>query len=119
MASEPCFSTSGTIHISYSHVHRQENQNQNMFYARQLTYPVTVTVYHILECYDMNIVPLDSLRSFPSASSLVGGTDDFHQWCLFSVEVRNAYGLPFEVTFRSRDGMLSSSCFRAFVQSFT
>lgn len=25
--------------------------------------------------------------------------DDDAEWCLFSVEVRNTYGLPFEVTF--------------------
>ena len=32
--------------------------------------------------------------------------DESWGWCLFSVEVRNAYGLPFDVTFsRVEDGM--------------
>ena len=62
----------------------------------------------------MDIVP------FPSYA----GNSEFHEqlasegkkdlaleedwgWCLFSVEVRNAYGLPFDVTFsRLEDGML-------------
>jgi len=26
-----------------------------------------------------------------------------HNWCLFSIEVRNTYGLPFEVTFERMD----------------
>jgi len=26
-----------------------------------------------------------------------------HDWCLFSIEVRNTYGLPFEVTFERMD----------------
>jgi len=27
------------------------------------------------------------------------GESEDHNWCLFSIEVRNTYGLPFEVTF--------------------
>jgi len=27
------------------------------------------------------------------------GEGEDHDWCLFSIEVRNTYGLPFEVTF--------------------
>lgn len=33
--------------------------------------------------------------------SLGGGED--RDWCLFSIEVRNTYGLPFEVTFERMD----------------
>ncbi|KIJ69369.1 hypothetical protein HYDPIDRAFT_24212 [Hydnomerulius pinastri MD-312] len=104
--------TSGAVHVSYSYVHRNEPSTSEgeedavtpqIFHTRQLTYPVTVTVYHILECHDMNIMPLDTLNTPASSSnfpySLAPGQGDAHEWCLFSVEVRNTYGLPFEVTF--------------------
>jgi len=32
----------------------------------------------------------------------IGESED-HTWCLFSIEVRNTYGLPFEVTFERMD----------------
>lgn len=41
------------------------------------------------------------------------GEDDEAKWCLFSVEVRNTYGLPFEVTFdRVQEGTqrVSTTC---------
>ncbi|KAJ3540870.1 hypothetical protein NMY22_g4126 [Coprinellus aureogranulatus] len=109
--------TSGTVHISYSYTGREESKDSGMFYVRQVSYPLAVTVYHMLECHAMDILP------FPS---YVDNTD-FHQrlklgrrrdlavdehwgWCLFSVEVRNAYGLPFDVTFsRVEDGEAVSS----------
>jgi len=31
------------------------------------------------------------------------GQSEDHNWCLFSIEVRNTYGLPFEVTFDRMD----------------
>ncbi|KAJ2931379.1 hypothetical protein H1R20_g5744, partial [Candolleomyces eurysporus] len=102
--------TSGTVHISYSYTDRKESEESGVFYVRQVSYPLSVTVYHMLECHAMDILP------FPS---YVGNTD-FHQqlqtgkrkdlvldenwgWCLFSVEVRNAYGLPFDITFSRVD----------------
>ncbi|KAI6109782.1 TRAPP II complex [Pisolithus sp. B1] len=103
--------TGGAVHVLYAHVHRQGKDQtdaiQQTFYARQLTYPLTVTVYQMFECYDMTIMPVDAVDSLFSRSSMPTiGVDDFHKWCLFSIEVRNAYGLPFEVTFtRSQDGI--------------
>lgn len=71
-----------------------------------------VTVYHMLECHGMDILP------FPSYSPEKDLPDDqvhshrknLHvgpeaSWCLFSIEVRNTYGLPFDVSFeRVQDG---------------
>lgn len=76
------------------------------FYTRQLTYPVTVTVYQTLECSGMSIMPIDALGNLPSAQVNTTDitSDSFHQWCLFSIEVRNTYGLPFEVTFTRSQG---------------
>lgn len=73
-----------------------------VFHTRQLSYPVMVTVYHMLECHGMDILPFPSLPS--DLNELQSGTDEQYRgneagWCLFSVEVRNMYGLPFEVAF--------------------
>lgn len=71
---------------------------------RQVSYPLMVTVYHMLECSSMDIL------AFPSYShSLLRGKKEAAQvkylnveeesgWCLFSIEVRNSYGSPFDVT---------------------
>ncbi|KAJ7046805.1 TRAPP II complex [Mycena alexandri] len=97
--------TTGTVHVSYSYVHRPAanlDPSPPVFHTRQLSYPVMVTVYHMLECQGMDILP------FPSVPSDLNDeqADDDDQcrgneagWCLFSVEVRNTYGLPFEVSF--------------------
>lgn len=101
----------GTVHISYSQVN-QEHEEQipasDVFYTRQLSYPVTVTVYHMLECHDLSLMPMidvdydyDSINRWASNSvvHLLPEVDDLAEWCLFAIDVRNTYGLPFEVTF--------------------
>ncbi|KAG1715706.1 hypothetical protein ID866_1469 [Astraeus odoratus] len=107
--------TSGAFYISYAHVHREKKDpvdfTSETFYTRQLMYPVTVTVYHILECYNMNLISVCALDSLPTGHPERSVTpteiDDLRLWCLFSIEVRNTYGLPFEVTFtRLQDGIL-------------
>ncbi|KAJ6630827.1 TRAPP II complex [Mycena sp. CBHHK59/15] len=97
--------TTGTIHVSYSYVHRPGaslDTPPEVFHTRQLSYPLMVTVYHMLECHGMDILP------FPSYTPELDGeqteTDEQYLgdeagWCLFSVEIRNTYGLPFEVSF--------------------
>ncbi|KAI0748229.1 transport protein Trs120 or TRAPPC9 TRAPP II complex subunit-domain-containing protein [Daedaleopsis nitida] len=114
--------TNGAIHVSYSHVKRaQESQQEprQVFHTRQLSYPVLVTVYHMLECHAMDILSYSG-----ATTTLPPGTDDgedispdakarkallhvgdIADWCIFSIEVRNTYGLPFEVTFeREQEG---------------
>jgi hypothetical protein len=109
------FSTSGTIYVAYSYVHRPVGDAESppeVFHTRQLTYPVLVTVYHMLECHGMDILPFDGIDTDDStdeetvhAQSSLLSIDEVG-WCLFSVEVRNTYGLPFEVTFeRDQDGV--------------
>jgi trafficking protein particle complex subunit 9 len=40
--------------------------------------------------------------------TLEGVGDEDGEWCLFTVDVRNTYGIPFEVTFeRQQEGMPS------------
>ncbi|KAK0197056.1 TRAPP II complex [Armillaria mellea] len=82
----------GTIHNA------TRKSPSEVFHTRQLSYPLMVTVYHMLDCQAMDILPLplhdDDSR--PGKSQLP--KSDIPGWCLFSVEVRNSYGTPFEVT---------------------
>lgn len=70
-----------------------------------------VTVYPMLQCHNMDLTPFPSYRDHVSTSAGVMQArhldiDDGTSWCLFSVEVRNMYGSPFEVTFeREQTGM--------------
>ncbi|KAF7976728.1 hypothetical protein HWV62_5913 [Athelia sp. TMB] len=108
--------TNGTIHVAYSYVHRplaESADEPDVFHTRQLTYPVLVTVYHMLECHGMDVLPYDGV-DYGSAGNSLGGPDEDRKhllsvpetgWCMFSIDVRNTYGLPFDVTFdRKQDG---------------
>ena len=108
--------------MSYAYIHRTQDAAQGgtgVFHTRQLSYPVLVTVYHMLECHAMDVL------SYPDGCTLVDtdpardderpearnrrsllDVDDIADWCLFSIEVRNTYGSPFEVTFdRDQEGL--------------
>ncbi|KAI0818742.1 transport protein Trs120 or TRAPPC9 TRAPP II complex subunit-domain-containing protein [Irpex lacteus] len=114
--------TSGTIHISYAYCNRPHEKLETppeVFHTRQLSYPVLVTVYHMLECHGLEILPYtpdmlnysadnhDGKNGGVGSSLQVQSPDD---WCIFSVEVRNTYGIPFEVTFEAdRHGKLNVS----------
>lgn len=95
------YSTNGVIHISYAHVETANSEDSDVFYMRQVSYPLMVTVYHMLECSSMDILPFPSYPRW-----LHRGNKDTAQlnieeeagWCLFSIEVRNSYGSPFDVT---------------------
>jgi hypothetical protein len=103
------FSAHGTIHISYSLVNREHDEQvptSEVFYTRQLSYPVTVTVYHMLECHDMSLMSMVDVDcdiadwAGNSVTQIFSEVDDSAEWCLFAIDVRNTYGLPFEVTFK-------------------
>lgn len=109
------FSTNGTIYFSYSHARRElpslERAATEVFHTRQISYPVMVTVYHMLECHGMDILPFPSYisdkgdRALKTEHGEIFSVDDEGSWCLFSIEVRNTYGLPFDVAFeRTQEG---------------
>lgn len=101
------YSTNGSIRISYAYSRHalEADPPVDNFYARQLTYPVLVTVYHMLECYDMDILSYSGLNDRSGARHDDPSVDEIEDQslCLFSIEVRNTYGLPFEVTFERID----------------
>lgn len=105
-------STHGVIHVSYSYCHRPRptlDKPPDTFHTRQLSYPVLVTVYHMLECQNLDILPYSPDTVFVplwrlDATDRLGykellHVEDADQWFIFSVEVRNTYGIPFEVYF--------------------
>ncbi|KAF8654133.1 hypothetical protein AX16_003664 [Volvariella volvacea WC 439] len=108
--------TSGTIHVSYSYTQRPQQllgAPPEVFHIRQLSWPLTVTVYQMLECFSMDILPFPAhaQRKTWDGQQRVGlrrdnlQTDDQSSWCLFSIEVRNSYGSPFEIMFeRCQEG---------------
>ena len=100
-----CTSTNGTINASYSFVKRPGVDNEQPpqeFFVRQLPFPVVVTVYQMIECSGLNLLPLSAV-DFGDAEQrkewvkLMEGTNEF-DWCLLTLDVQNTYGLPFEVT---------------------
>jgi Transport protein Trs120 or TRAPPC9, TRAPP II complex subunit len=99
-------STSGGIFISYGYVHRRQSslsRPSETFHTRQLSYPVHVTVYHMLECHNMDILPLSVLGHEAENAPRNKRQDllkdvEADGWCLFCIDIRNTYGLPFEVT---------------------
>lgn len=101
MTAHVSVSTNGTVHFSYAHLKDTESTASQVFFTRQLSYPVMVTVYQMLECHGMDILPFPSYP-LGSDNSVVTkqhlDVDDESSWCLFSIDVRNTYGLPFDVT---------------------
>lgn len=75
----------------------------------------------MLECHGMDILPysFDTISVFLNnkASGELSGlsnrntflnVDDAADWCIFCADVRNTYGLPFEVTFEREEPGMSS-----------
>lgn len=110
--------SSGMIHVAYASLNKPRDSlatPQQVFYTRQLSYPLLVTVYHMLECHAMDISHYlgeelsgrEAVHASGDARKIqpLLSIEDEVGWCLFSVDVRNTYGLPFEVTFdREQEG---------------
>ncbi|PPQ83346.1 hypothetical protein CVT25_003985 [Psilocybe cyanescens] len=107
----------GVIHISYSHAEDPNLRDSDVFYVRQVSYPLMVTVYHMLECNGMDLLQFPSYpqslrRNNNPKNSRMSSLhfEDDAGWCLFSIEVRNTYGSPFDVTLiRTQHGESTAS----------
>ena len=105
-------STNGTINISYAYSKDPKIDGSDVFYIRQVSYPLVVTVYHMLECSGMDLLPFPSYpnlrsrrdKSFKDEKFRHLDVSDDSGWCLFSVEVRNSYGTPFDVILSRAQG---------------
>ncbi|KAJ4474536.1 TRAPP II complex [Lentinula lateritia] len=99
--------TEGTIHASYSYIHRDtsDNKETSVFHTRQLSYPLMVTVYRMLESHGMDILPYPSYPMGTDGNLATNNSNNLNlfvqdngAWCLFSVDIMNTYGIPFEVS---------------------
>ncbi|OCB84083.1 hypothetical protein A7U60_g8755 [Sanghuangporus baumii] len=95
--------TDGTMFISYSYARRERDSSSpppSTFFTRQLLFPVLVTVYQMLECSGMNILPISALATVKDGhnewNNLLAGVDD-SGWSVLTLDVQNIYGLAFEV----------------------
>ena len=108
-------STNGVIHISYGHVETANSEDSDVFYMRQVSYPLMVTVYHMLECSSMDLLAFPSYSHLRRRDKTVQvkylNIEEEAGWCLFSIEVRNSYGSPFDVTLvRAQKGKHMERC---------
>lgn len=75
-----------------------------------MPYPLTVTVYDMLECHSMDILPVSRSghllegESEPSQNRALFAVTDPWNWAFLTFEVRNTYGLPFEVVAKRVEG---------------
>lgn len=51
----------------------------------------------------MDILSYSGLNDRSGVGCPSNGESEDQEWCLFSIEVRNTYGLPFEVSFERTD----------------
>ncbi|KAM0753107.1 Trs120-domain-containing protein [Meredithblackwellia eburnea MCA 4105] len=113
----------GTIQLDYAFVNRPVVKDSGVFHTRQIFCDVFMTVHRALVAHSLEIQRLLSVseptpthtRSASLASldrrgaaldqrlyeSLRNGADG--DFCLISVDVMNAYGLPFEVSLEARE----------------
>ncbi|KAG9008552.1 hypothetical protein FRB93_006471 [Tulasnella sp. JGI-2019a] len=112
-----------TIHLSYSYARRPSDIVPQVFQTRQIVYPVDITVYSVLDCRSLDIIPHWRTQgaSCAQATSLnqhdvdrqvleVGEEDD---WCLFAIDVHNKHDTPFQVTIkREQEGVPQASTSR-------
>ncbi|KAF9533009.1 TRAPP II complex [Crepidotus variabilis] len=112
--------TNGVIHISYAYSQDPRLGDSGSFYLRQVSYPLMVTVYQMLECSAMDLLPFPAypqVRRSADTESVNPKDERLRHldisddgWCLFSIEVRNSYGTPFDITlFRTQNGKEEAS----------
>ncbi|KAH8919350.1 hypothetical protein BT69DRAFT_498321 [Atractiella rhizophila] len=131
--------TSGTIQIDYGYLERLPSESPTTasptFYTRRITCDISMTVHHSLNAASMDLLRFStshheepnrrwSAGHGRSASTVraIAQTQmegkleeglknvDLRKDCLFTVDVRNLYGQPFDVTLeRIRDSFKNSS----------
>lgn len=101
------FSCDATIHLSYSYARRPSETPSEVFQTRQIIYPIDITVYSVLECRSMDIVPHWQTKGTASAPAFLSqqdidryllGVGQETDWCLFAIDVQNNHNTPFQVT---------------------
>ncbi len=114
-------SSFGMVNFSYGYINRHSSDNlstkgfsslQDIFHLRQIQYPINVTVFHTLECNNLDIIPLRKFHSLPllgenapqedQARKKLLGEGKPGEYCLISLDISNVFGMPFNATLSRR-----------------
>ncbi|WVN88627.1 uncharacterized protein L203_103838 [Cryptococcus depauperatus CBS 7841] len=111
--------TDGVIQIDYGSIDMPSRETSNydnmsnIFHTRRITFPVVFTVYHTIECHslDLTYLPAHDRHTHHGSDynhekqtidnaiySVLEEDKDKNGCCLLGLNMRNTYGVPFEVT---------------------
>ncbi|RFU81208.1 cis-golgi transport particle complex subunit [Trichoderma arundinaceum] len=98
--------THATIQIDYTYLGVPRDEVTEQFYTRQLSVPLTVTVNASVELARIDVMPMHGLIPQPLWERL-GGTKPVKpdEYCLLSVDLRNAWPSQMAVHIENEDGM--------------
>ncbi|KAL7958926.1 TRAPP II complex [Trichoderma compactum] len=98
--------THATIQIDYTYLGVPRDQIKEDFYTRQMSVPLTVTVNASVELARIDVLPMHGLIPQPLWERL-GGTKPIQpdEYCLLSVDLRNAWPSQMAVHLENEDGM--------------
>ncbi|KAL6879018.1 TRAPP II complex [Trichoderma novae-zelandiae] len=98
--------THATIQIDYTYLGVPRDEVTEQFYTRQLSVPLTVTVNASVELARLDAIPMHGLIPQPLWERL-GGTKPTKpdEYCLLSVDLRNAWPTQVAVRVENDDGM--------------
>ncbi|KAI5803997.1 TRAPP II complex [Peziza echinospora] len=117
--------TNASIQIDYGHLGVHRDQVAGKFYTRQVVFPVTVTVNASIELLRVDFIPFGTSVHFgKSADSALGETphdkyrdlflrpgvrDHPSEYCLMTLDLRNAWPEPLKVTLQVREPPTAST----------
>lgn len=99
--------THATIQIDYTYLGAARDEVTEQFYTRQISVPLTVTVNASVELARIDVLPMHGLIPQPLWERL-GGTKPVKpdEYCLLSVDLRNAWPSQMAVHLENEDGMV-------------
>ncbi|KAM0452297.1 hypothetical protein ACHAO4_005507 [Trichoderma viride] len=98
--------THATIQIDYTYLGAPRDEITEQFYTRQVSLPLTVTVNASVEMARLDVIPMHGLIPQPLWERL-GATKPVKpdEYCLLSVDLRNAWPSQMVVHIENEDGM--------------
>jgi hypothetical protein len=89
-----------TILIDYTNLEVPHTENKNVFYTRQVTLPLAVTVNASVQLHRIDVLPVSS---DVATGGWTGITDAKDENCLLLLDLRNAWPDPLEITLETLD----------------
>lgn len=98
--------TGATIHIDYANLSTQHTENEDLFYTRQVSLPIAITVNSSVQLHRLEVLPVS--EDFVNHRHLnPENVGDGH--CLLLLDLRNAWPVPLEITLDILESKLSQS----------